>query len=209
VAHAGEVIEKPVTGERVVFRQTVRDTGGEMLQFDHYLKVNGIGPYEHFHPRQHERFRVVSDTRGVRLDGREHVLRAGEEITVPPEARHTWWNASDEEMHQITEFRPALKFEVFTSTSCALGREEHTRVSRRQRNSRSSPSSARTTFTSPGIRCRCRRRSTGCSCRRPGYSGTTPVTGGTARSTHEERTRNDSAGGSQVAVSRSEPGGVR
>jgi hypothetical protein len=34
VAHAGEVIENPVTGERVVFRQTARDTGGELLQFD-------------------------------------------------------------------------------------------------------------------------------------------------------------------------------
>jgi hypothetical protein len=34
VAHAGEVIENPVTGERVVFRQTARDTGGELLQFE-------------------------------------------------------------------------------------------------------------------------------------------------------------------------------
>ncbi|HVE99718.1 MAG TPA: cupin domain-containing protein [Rubrobacteraceae bacterium] len=126
MAHAGEVIENPVTGERVVFRQTAGDKGGELLQFDHYLKVNGIGPYEHFHPRQHERFRVVSGTMGVRLDGREHVLRAEEEITIPPGAKHTWWNAGEEELHQITEFRPALKFEVFTSTLYALGREEHT-----------------------------------------------------------------------------------
>lgn len=127
MARAGEVIENPVTGERVVFRQTALDTGGELLQFDHYLKVNGIGPNEHFHPRQHERFQVVSGTMGVRIDGREHVVCAAEEITIPPGARHTWWNAGEEaELHQITEFRPALKFEVFMSTLCALGREEHT-----------------------------------------------------------------------------------
>jgi len=87
MAHAGEVIENPVTGERVVFCQTARDTGGELLQFDHYLKVNGIGPYEHFHPRQHERFRVVSGTMGApRRTGARPARGGGDHRPVGGEA---------------------------------------------------------------------------------------------------------------------------
>lgn len=125
MARAGSVVENPVMGDRVVFRQTARDTGGELLQFDHFLKVGGYGPEEHIHPRQQEHFAVVSGTMGVRINGRDHLLHAGETMAVLPGTPHMWWNAGDVELHQITEFRPALKFEVFLETLAALGREEH------------------------------------------------------------------------------------
>ncbi len=124
MARAGESVENPVMGDRVIFQKTARDTRGELLRFDHFLKVGGHGPEEHIHPRQEERFEVISGTMGVRANGRDHTLHAGETITVLPGTPHCWWNAGDVELHQITEFRPALRFEVFLETIAALGREE-------------------------------------------------------------------------------------
>ena len=123
MAHAGKVAENPVTGERMVFLATAAETNGELLRFDHFLKIGGFGPNEHIHPRQEEHFRVVKGKMGVVLNGTEHVIEEGGEISVPPGARHTWWNAGDVELHQVTEFRPALSFEVFAETLAALGRE--------------------------------------------------------------------------------------
>jgi quercetin dioxygenase-like cupin family protein len=123
MAKAGDVIEHPVTRERIVFRQTAQETQGALLQFDDILQAGGIGPPEHIHPHQEERFHVVSGTMGVRVDGREQTLRAGESINVPAGAAHIWWNAGDEELHQITEFRPALKLETFFETFFGLARD--------------------------------------------------------------------------------------
>ena len=38
MAKPGDVIENPVTGERIVFRKTARETNGELLQFELLLK---------------------------------------------------------------------------------------------------------------------------------------------------------------------------
>ena len=123
MAKIGEAIEHPVAKERLIFRQTARETQGALLEFDDILQAGGIGPPEHIHPHQEERFRVVSGTMGVRVEGREQILYAGESISVPPGIAHTWWNAGDDELHQITEFRPALKLETFFETFCGLGRD--------------------------------------------------------------------------------------
>lgn len=124
MAIAGTVVENPVMGDRVVFRQTARDTGGALLQFDHYLKVGGYGPEQHIHPRQEEHFTVVRGTMAVRINGSDHLLHEGDTCAVLPGTPHRWWNAGDIELHQVSEFRPALKFETFIETLAALGREE-------------------------------------------------------------------------------------
>ncbi len=123
MAKKGDVIENPTTSERIIFRQTAQETQGALLQFDDILQAGGIGPPEHVHPHQEERFQVVSGTMGVRVDGREQTLHVGESISVPAGAAHTWWNAGDDELHQITEFRPALKLETFFETFFGLVRD--------------------------------------------------------------------------------------
>ena len=60
MAKAGDSIESPPIGDRIVFLKTARDTNGALLQFDDYLKVGGNGPVEHIHTRQEERLDVVS-----------------------------------------------------------------------------------------------------------------------------------------------------
>ena len=40
---AGDVIENPVTGERLVFRKTSRETNGEAVVLETFVKPNGFG----------------------------------------------------------------------------------------------------------------------------------------------------------------------
>ncbi len=109
--------------DSIIFRKTAQDTHGEVLQFDDILQAGGLGPPEHIHPHQEERFEVVSGTMGVRVEGREQLLHAGESILVPPWTAHTWWNAGDDELHQVTELRPALQMETFFETLFGLARD--------------------------------------------------------------------------------------
>ena len=69
------------------------------------------GP-DHVHPRQEERFEVLSGKLGLRVEGVERVLSEGEAITAPAGSAHAAWNASsDDEVHVLVDFRPALRTE--------------------------------------------------------------------------------------------------
>jgi mannose-6-phosphate isomerase-like protein (cupin superfamily) len=126
MAQAGEMIENPVTHDRVIFRVSAQDTNGALLAFDDFLLAGYISPPEHVHPRQQERFEVVSGSLGIRIDGREQVLCAGESVAVPPGTPHTIWNAGEGETHLFVAFQPALQTEAFFETMFALARNGKT-----------------------------------------------------------------------------------
>jgi len=79
----GDVLEHPVTGEKVVFRKTAHDTGGELVQADFYLPPGGFVAAEHIHPLQEERFEVVSGRLRGRVAGKELIAGPGEKVVVP------------------------------------------------------------------------------------------------------------------------------
>src|SRR3981081_3252677 len=60
MAYSGQIIENPVSGERITFRKTAADTGGELLEFDIELTPDGHVPGMHVHPAQEGRFGIVS-----------------------------------------------------------------------------------------------------------------------------------------------------
>ncbi|HVG98699.1 MAG TPA: cupin domain-containing protein, partial [Chloroflexota bacterium] len=60
MARAGDVLEHPITGERIVVRQSARDTRGELFELDIYVRPGGFVAAAHIHPRQEERFEIVS-----------------------------------------------------------------------------------------------------------------------------------------------------
>jgi quercetin dioxygenase-like cupin family protein len=53
---------------------------------------------------------------GVRVAGRERVLHQGEHIVLDPGTPHKWWNAGDEALRLLTDFRPALQTKLFFET---------------------------------------------------------------------------------------------
>jgi quercetin dioxygenase-like cupin family protein len=123
MARAGDTIESPVSGARIVFRKTARDTNGELLQYDEFLKVGGRGPREHVHRYQEERFEIVSGTARIGVRGQERDYGARETVSVPAGTRHVWGNPGEEEVHVIIEFRPALRVETFLETYFGLQKD--------------------------------------------------------------------------------------
>ncbi len=126
MSHTGEMIENPVTHDRVIFRTSTQDTDGALLAFDDFLLVGYISPPEHVHPRQQEHFEVISGSLGVRIAGCEQILRVGESVAVPPGTPHTIWSAGEGETHLIVEFKPALQTDIFFETMFALARDGKT-----------------------------------------------------------------------------------
>lgn len=67
MAYAGQMVENPVTGELIVFRQTSADTNGELVAIDLSLPPGGHVPGLPVHPKQEESFDVTSGQMKFRL----------------------------------------------------------------------------------------------------------------------------------------------
>jgi quercetin dioxygenase-like cupin family protein len=126
VAKAGDIIENPVTGERITFLKTTQETNGELLRFEYVLPPDFIIP-EHFHPHQEERHEVLSGTLRGRVGGQERDYSEGERVVGPAGVPHAWRNpSSEEELHFVSELRPPLVFETIMETYCGLARDGKT-----------------------------------------------------------------------------------
>jgi quercetin dioxygenase-like cupin family protein len=123
---AGDSIENPVTGERIVFRKTAAETNGEAVVIECFVKPNGAVAKAHVHPSQDERFEVLKGSLVLKLDGKELAAGPGDRILVPAGSKHQFWNAGDEEAHFVCEIRPALKFEQLIETMFSLAADGKT-----------------------------------------------------------------------------------
>jgi quercetin dioxygenase-like cupin family protein len=126
MAYAGQVIENPVSGERITFRQTAADTDGELLAFDFELAADGQVPGMHVHPNQEERFEIVSGRMKFRKGLKKIEAGPGDVVTVEPGAVHKFENAGDEAAVMRVEVRPALKMEELFETAVSLAEEGRT-----------------------------------------------------------------------------------
>jgi quercetin dioxygenase-like cupin family protein len=126
VAKAGDIIENPVTGERITFLKTTQETNGELLRFEYVLPPGFTIP-EHFHPHQEERHEVLSGTLRGRVGGQERDYAEGERVVGPAGVPHAWRNpSSEEELRIVSELRPPLVFETIMETSFGLARDGKT-----------------------------------------------------------------------------------
>jgi len=123
---AGDTIENPVTGERIVFRQTSHETGGEAVVIETYVQPKGFVASTHVHPSQEERFEVLAGTVGFKIGGKKRIAGPGERITVPAGSPHRFWNAGEGVAHFVCEVRPALQFESLLETMFALAADGKT-----------------------------------------------------------------------------------
>lgn len=123
MARSGDIVEHPVTGERITFLETAGETDGEYVRSELRVQPHGFVAAPHIHPRQEETFEILSGTFTFVVDGEERQVRAGERVTVPVGTPHTWWNAGDEEGVAIVEFRPALNTEEFFESFFGLAQD--------------------------------------------------------------------------------------
>jgi mannose-6-phosphate isomerase-like protein (cupin superfamily) len=122
----GDSIENQVTGERLVFLKTSRETSGELVVFEAFVKPSGFVASAHLHPYQEERFHILRGAVGFKLDRSRMVAGPGQRVTVPAGTPHKFWNAGDDEVHFECEVRPALQFEQLIETMFGLAADGKT-----------------------------------------------------------------------------------
>jgi mannose-6-phosphate isomerase-like protein (cupin superfamily) len=122
----GDTIHNPVTGERITFLATSRDTDGEAVVIEVTVRPDGSVAAAHVHPSQSERFAVVEGTLGMKAGGKKLTLGPGDVTTVEPGTAHKFWNAGDEPVRFVCEIRPALQFESLLETMFALAADGRT-----------------------------------------------------------------------------------
>jgi quercetin dioxygenase-like cupin family protein len=126
MAYAGQILDNPVSGERIIFRRTAADTGGELLEIDLELAPDGHVPGKHVHPVQEERFEVIAGTMKFKLGRKTVIAEAGDVVTVPAGTPHRFENGADETACVRVQVRPALKMEQLFETAVALAQEGRT-----------------------------------------------------------------------------------
>ena len=109
----GDVIENPVTGERLrlpgdVERDERRGRRRRVHGAGQRLRGRRARPPE----ARTERFEMLSrEVVTFKLDGEEIVARAGDAVIVPAGVSHKFWNAGDDRGDFVCEIKPALQFE--------------------------------------------------------------------------------------------------
>ena len=117
------VIENPVTGDRIKFIKTAVDTNGELLELEYTTsKAGGTVPL-HIHRIAEERFTVIRGKLGVQLGEKDVALEPGETAVIEPRTPHRFWNLDETETTFLTEIRPALHFQTYFETVFGLARD--------------------------------------------------------------------------------------
>lgn len=109
---AGDTIENPVTGERIVFVDTARDTNGERVAVDWFWTRADHHTPPHIHPGMEERWEVVSGRVLFLIAGAEVTAGPGDVVVAPPGTPHCGRNLGPGGVHLRVQFRPALRWEA-------------------------------------------------------------------------------------------------
>ena len=120
MARAGDTIDIPHTGERIVFRKTTAETDGEFLQLDFFVNPGGFAPRMHVHATVEERVTVVSGRVRIWVAGKQRVLGPGESGIFPARLPHTFSAEGEEQLHAIVDVVPAGNFETVFETVFGL-----------------------------------------------------------------------------------------
>jgi mannose-6-phosphate isomerase-like protein (cupin superfamily) len=119
VARAGDVLENPATGERLVFLRTAAD--GNVLEYELDFVPRGFAARNHLHPRQEERHEVLEGSLGIVVDGRERTLGPGDVELVPVGAAHRIFATQETPLKARFTSTPALESEVLLETLFHVG----------------------------------------------------------------------------------------
>jgi quercetin dioxygenase-like cupin family protein len=119
----GQVIENPLSGERITITERPRITG-DPLAWELVLAPGGRVPASHSHPEQEERFTVLDGTMRFRIGRRKLLARPGDVVRVPPGTVHHFANAGPVPARVAVETTPALGMEALLEVAAALARDQ-------------------------------------------------------------------------------------
>jgi quercetin dioxygenase-like cupin family protein len=87
---AGDVIENPVMGQRILFCKLAPETQGAFVEVEYFNRPfsgKGAAP-AHFHPSMTERFEILAGRARYRLDSQEHEAKPGDVLSFPRRVPH-------------------------------------------------------------------------------------------------------------------------
>ncbi|MBV9001795.1 MAG: cupin domain-containing protein [Solirubrobacterales bacterium] len=123
MAYAGQTMLNPVSGERITFLRTAADTDGEYLEIEVELTPDGAVPGMHVHPRQEERFEILSGNVRFRKGLKKIDAKAGDVVVVEPGKAHKFNNAGEETAAMRVRVTPALDMERLLETAVGLAQD--------------------------------------------------------------------------------------
>jgi quercetin dioxygenase-like cupin family protein len=121
LARAGDELLNPATGQRILFRKTGADTGGELLEVETWYRAGARPAPGHYHPSQDEHFEVLSGVVRARVDGEKQELIEGDLLDVTRGTVHEFGGHPDRDAHVLWQIRPALRTEDFFEATFPLG----------------------------------------------------------------------------------------
>ena len=83
------------------------------------VQPKGYVPFEHLHLNQDEVFHVKQGEIELFMNGKSHIAKEGESITVPAGVAHIASNNKDDLLDCVVEYRPGLDYDVFMQ--CFMG----------------------------------------------------------------------------------------
>jgi quercetin dioxygenase-like cupin family protein len=125
----GKTLTNKITGEKIIWLETTKDTNGRHILFDFEIAPGGCVPVRHIHPFQNEHFEIQSGSLRLELNGETKNLKAGDKIIVLQGQPHQWWNDStDTPVKAKIRFEPALKTEIFFEQFFGLANDGKTKT---------------------------------------------------------------------------------
>lgn len=121
-----EVLENPVTGERIEVLEAPSKANGQRFRTRFNLAPRGRIAGAHAHPGASQTFHVEAGALHVRVGSETRVLRAGESAMVPPGVIHDQWNEGDVPAVVIEDSQPAPHALPFLRALFALARAGET-----------------------------------------------------------------------------------
>jgi quercetin dioxygenase-like cupin family protein len=110
---SARTLRNPKTGETITFHKTARDTQGELFEMSYEMSPHAAIADEHSHPHQEMTIKVLSGTLTCTIDGVDKEIGAGEEAIIPAGVVHFQRNDTNEEVHAVEGYRPALQMQEF------------------------------------------------------------------------------------------------
>ena len=117
MAHEGQQITNPRTGQRMTFVELRED----LLRIDTVNPPTAEREPVHVHPRQESGAEVLEGSLVFEMAGQTRRLGPGDRITIPPNTPHHFWNDEARDARSMQFFRPALDTAAFFETLFALG----------------------------------------------------------------------------------------
>jgi quercetin dioxygenase-like cupin family protein len=124
MSRLGDVVEIPRTGEKLVFATRPRDTNGELLEMEFFIREFAlVAARPHRHTESEERLELIAGSARVRIGQKEQLLEPGEPVVIPPGIVHSIQREGEEFLHFRLQMRPPGKTETMFETVIGLHRD--------------------------------------------------------------------------------------